>query len=280
VWDARLSESERALAKSNFDRPRWPLAQTITWIASPKIETLAHYEARFLGLTRARITNQKIEAIAHSNNAILGVGYAGAALGAEGLASHNPDAVDELLKALRWDKLKALGPDHKPLPPEFWDAQSSSDPGTWPDVWFLREDVLRQWPALETATECGSQAGVSLEAKAGKEAGAPPPKQAPQSASLTENVRDRSPAETGRVGGRKSGEKRRGDRAWVPDATKLAKEAYSRNPAASNDNIASEIDSNWKRSDVEPPGHRTLSEFVSGLRGTGELPQRRPSLPK
>jgi hypothetical protein len=147
------------------------------WIGCPKIDTLAHYEARFFGLTRARITNQKIAAIARSNNAILRAsGHAGVAAGAESPASHNADPVDELLKALRWGKLKAIGP-HAPLPPEFWDGQSS-DPGTWPDLWFLSGEVLRLWPALDEtpAAEGGSRAGTSLEAK-GEEVTALTPQQ-------------------------------------------------------------------------------------------------------
>jgi hypothetical protein len=273
--DAWLSESARAL--ENFDKPRWPLAQTLEWIANPKIETLADYEAAFSGRMHARITSQRVRALVRSRDAILGA--LGRASPDGGLARRNPDAVDELLRALRWDKLRAIDRDNNPLPPEFWDAQSSADPGTWPDVRFLREDVLRLWPAIDTAAaEGGSRA--SLEAMAGKEAAARLPKQALQGAPNTANGRDMSPAEMGRAGGKKSGEDRRARRKWVLHATDLAKAAYSRDPTASNDRIAEEIADTWKLQDVDCPGHRTLSKFVSELRRDGQLRKRSASLPK
>jgi hypothetical protein len=224
---------------------------------------------------RARITNQQIAANQRSNEAILrAMGRAGS----ERLATRNPDAVEELLKALRWDKLRAIGHD-QPLPPEFWDAQSSADPGTWPAVRFLREDVLRLWPAIDTAAaEGGSRA--SLEAMAGKEAAAQMPSHAPQSVPDAADVRNMSPAETGRAGGIKSGEVRRADRKWVSQATALAKAACSRNPAASHAGIARDIANSWNLDDGDCQGDDTLARFVSSMRKNGELPQRRPSLRK
>jgi hypothetical protein len=151
--DAGLSESERALAQSNYDEPRWPLARAIVWFGSPKIEALAHYEATFFGRTLARITKQQVRANARKSEFVLrALGCSDAAVGtAEGLASHNQDEVDELLGALRWGKLQAIGPDNKPLPPEFWDDQSSVDPRKWPNVRFWRDDVLRERPAASTS---------------------------------------------------------------------------------------------------------------------------------
>jgi hypothetical protein len=137
--DAKLSERERALAQSNYDEPRWPLARALVWFANPKIEALAHYEATFLGRTLARIIKQQIAATAH-----------------------NPDEVDELLGALKADKLRAIGPDNKPLPPEFWDDQSSLDPRTWPEARVRREDVLRERPGVEMpAGDASPQAAAS-----------------------------------------------------------------------------------------------------------------------
>jgi hypothetical protein len=96
----------------------------------------------------------------------------------------------------------------------------------------------------------------------------------------TTDLANISPAEIGRVGGKKSGERRRAGRQWVPHATELAEAASSRDPAASNERIAGAIADNWKLREVECPGHRTLSAFVSKLRASGKLPQRSGSLPK
>jgi hypothetical protein len=141
----------------------------------------------------------------------------------------------------------------------------------------LYESVIIKWDDVKrlTQTDVDEQTRVARNEAA---AAAPPPKQAPQNASVTESARDVSPVETGRAGGKKSAEKRREKREkWVPHARELAKEAYLRNPAASNDDIASEIESSWKLGDVDCPGHGTLWVFVSDLRKSGDLPQRRPS---
>jgi hypothetical protein len=175
-----LSESERALAQKYYDEPLWLLTQTLAWIASPKIETLAHYEAAYSGRTHARITNQQIAGMVRSNEAILkSLGRAGGAAGTEGLATHNSDEVDELLKALKTGKLKAIGPGNQPLPTEYWYDQSSVDPRTWPKVLFLRDDVLRLWPAVDTVAPAG-----------GLRAGA-----APQRSSSEASARNMSPAD-------------------------------------------------------------------------------------
>jgi hypothetical protein len=74
---------------------------------------------------------------------------------ADGLASVNP--AYELLTALKAAKLRAIGPDHNELPPEFWDDQSF-DPETWPNVRFRREDMLRLWPDVETLRSTAAKA--------------------------------------------------------------------------------------------------------------------------
>jgi hypothetical protein len=93
-------------------------------------------------------------------------------------------------------------------------------------------------------------------------------------ASSTANARNLSPAEIGRVGGKKSGESRRASRKWVPHATMLARAVCSRDPAASNEDIAVAIADEWKLHDVDYPGPKTLSRFVSELRANGQLPQK------
>jgi hypothetical protein len=278
--DAGLSESERALARSYYDERRWPLARTLAWIASPTIETLAHYEAVFLGRTLARITKQQFAAGARGRQAVLrALGYPGAAVGAEGPASHNPDEVDELLGALKADKLRAIGPDNNPMPPEFWDDQSSVDPRTWPNVRFRREDVRRLWPAVDAvAAEGGSRAAAPLEAEAGEEVAelAATQQHDPSAA----NVRSTSPAELGRAGGKRSGAVRRGKMIWPIHANEIAQAAYLANAAQSDESIASEIGAGWKLDKVDCPEHKTLTVFVSELRTSGLLPPRSASLPK
>jgi hypothetical protein len=99
-------------------------------------------------------------------------------------------------------------------------------------------------------------------------------KQAQKETSGAANARNRSPAEIGRAGGKKSGESRRASRKWVPLATTLAQAAYLREPAASNEDIAGEIADKWNLREVNYPGPKTLSRFVSELRASGQLPQK------
>jgi hypothetical protein len=81
-----------------------------------------------------------------------------------GLVSKNP--AHELLTALKAGELKAIGPDHKELPPEFWDDKSV-DLRTWREVRFRREDMLREWPGAEAMAKDGSEGSASPpEAKA------------------------------------------------------------------------------------------------------------------
>jgi hypothetical protein len=82
-----------------------------------------------------------------------------------------------------------------------------------------------------------------------------------------------SATETGRRGGKKSGEVRRESRPWVPHAEKLA---LAVDPNLSNEAIATEISGGWKRPDVDPPGIRTLMRFVAKLRSGAILPPRKP----
>ena len=82
-----------------------------------------------------------------------------------------------------------------------------------------------------------------------------------------------SATESGRRGGKKSGEVRRKSRPWVPHAEELA---LAVDPNLSNEAIATEISGDWKRHDVDPPGIRTLTPFIAGLRTGGKLPQRKP----
>jgi hypothetical protein len=88
------------------------------------------------------------------------------------------------------------------------------------------------------------------------------------------NARNLSPAEIGRAGGKKSGESRRASRKWVPHATMLAQAVCSREPAASNEDIAVAIADEWKLHDVDYPGPKTLSRFVSEQRASRQLPKK------
>jgi hypothetical protein len=90
-----------------------------------------------------------------------------------------------------------------------------------------------------------------------------------------ERIRARVRSEIGRLGGNAA----RKESPWVPHATQLAIAAYSADPSASNDKLADEVLGSWKLSSVKPPGHRTLTGFISRLRGH-ELPQRTRSFRK
>src|SRR3984885_13794759 len=105
---SETSETTRALAKSYFDEQRWPLRHALHWIACQKIEALA--------LTPEELRGRRWQALMYKGDA-------------DGLASVNP--AYELLTALKAAKVRAIGPDHNELPPEFWDDQSF-DPETWP----------------------------------------------------------------------------------------------------------------------------------------------------
>ena len=80
-----------------------------------------------------------------------------------------------------------------------------------------------------------------------------------------------SATESGRRGGKRSGEVRRESRRWIPHAEELA---LAVDPHLSNEAIATEISGSWKSQDVDPPGTRTLVGFVAKLRTDGKLPQR------
>jgi hypothetical protein len=87
-------------------------------------------------------------------------------------------------------------------------------------------------------------------------------------------------ANTQSIAGKKSGEVRRANRAWVSHATELAIHACDRNPQASNETIAGLIADNWKLEQISPPGPRTLTGFVAELRKGHKLPHRTGSLQK
>lgn len=125
VGDSEPSETAGVRAKSYFDDFRWPLRHALNWIACRKIEALT--------LTPEELRSLRLQA-----------SYKG---DADGLASANP--AFELLTALKAGKLRAIGPDHNELPPEFWDAQFF-DPETWPTVRYRRDDMLHLWPGVET----------------------------------------------------------------------------------------------------------------------------------
>lgn len=84
----------------------------------------------------------------------------------------------------------------------------------------------------------------------------------------------------GKAGGKKSGAVRKENRPWKPHAAELAKEAYSNDGDVSNESFADAISDRWRLKEPECPGHRTLTTFVSELRKSGQLPQRRGSFRK
>ena len=135
-------ETARTLAKSYFDEPRWPLHHALNWIACRRIEALTLAPEELLSLRLQATYKGRVD----------------------GLDCKNP--AHELLTALKKGRLKAIGPDNKELPPEFWDGKSEYR--TWPEVRFRRDDMLRLWPDRETpAVDDSTQKGAGApEAKA------------------------------------------------------------------------------------------------------------------
>jgi hypothetical protein len=123
--DSEPSGRAGVRAKSYFDDLRWPLRHALNWIACRKIEALT--------LTPDELRSRRWQALMYKGDAT-------------GVASVNP--AFELLTAFKAGKLRAIGPDHNQLPPEFWDDQSF-DPKTWRNVRCRRDDMLRLWPASE-----------------------------------------------------------------------------------------------------------------------------------
>jgi hypothetical protein len=124
IGDGGLSETARSLARSYFDEPRWPLRHALNWIACRKIEALL--------LMPEELRSLRGRAVLYGADT--------------SLVSKNP--ARELLTALKADKLRAIGPDHKELPPEFWDDKHV-EVSIWPEVRFRRDDMTRVWPAIE-----------------------------------------------------------------------------------------------------------------------------------
>ena len=93
-------------------------------------------------------------------------------------------------------------------------------------------------------------------------------------------LRQQLRAEHGRPGGTESGKVRREKREWVPHATELAKQICSEHPDWSHGKVAEEIAIGWKLNPDICRSHRTLENFVSDRRKSGQLPQRTLSLRK
>ncbi len=74
--------------------------------------------------------------------------------------------------------------------------------------------------------------------------------------------------------GRKSGEKRRKTRPWVPHAEELAKQSRRQHPEYSQDDLASDVWSGWKLKIPEAPGPGTLKKHISAMIKAGTLPPR------
>ena len=109
------------LSKSYFDEPRWPIRRVLRWVARRKVEGLTDdYDSR-----RFRAIMLEV------NDGVL--------------VSKNPP--DDLVDALRAGRMKAIGPEGDDLHVMRWDKVLAHDLRTWPDVWFRREDVLREFPA-------------------------------------------------------------------------------------------------------------------------------------
>jgi hypothetical protein len=131
-------------------------------------------------------------------------------------------------------------------------------------------NVTLAWADVERL----AQADFERELRKASTPASPPTEQAPQSTSSAANVRNLSSAEFGRAGGKKSAEIRRARRKWIPHATKLAKAACLREPTASHARIANLIADDWELPEVDYPGSRWLSGFVSKLRTSGQLPKK------
>ena len=132
-------------------------------------------------------------------------------------------------------------------------------------------NVTLAWADVERL----AQADFERELREASGPASPSSQQAPQSTSSAATARNLSSAEFGRAGGKKSAEIRRARRKWVPHATKLAKAACLREPTASHARIANLVADDWELPEVDYPGSRWLSGFVSKLRTSGQLPKNK-----
>lgn len=75
--------------------------------------------------------------------------------------------------------------------------------------------------------------------------------------------------------GIESGNRRRAkaEKTWKAHALELAQQARKDDPSLSQHRLADEITFKW-RLDTPPPGHTTLTNFISTLEKTGTLPRR------
>ena len=140
------------LLKSYFDEPRWPLNRVVPWIAIRNVEAFT--------LTYEDISHLRHKAVILKGNDGI-------------LISKNP--FEELVVALRADKIKAVGSANRELPPAVWDTVLSHDLRTWPEgglLRFPREDVLRLFPyptVDENKTESVKAATLGLTVTGPKE---------------------------------------------------------------------------------------------------------------
>jgi hypothetical protein len=126
-----MPSSEDRLARSYFDEPLWPLGHVLAWIRFRSIELLTvNYED---------IRSLHFQARMYKTSPW-----------PSPLVTESP-AVD-LHKRLKAGKIEAIRPNGEKVSAVFW-HKGSSNPRTWPEVWFRQDDVLREWPQRGTGGE-------------------------------------------------------------------------------------------------------------------------------
>jgi hypothetical protein len=121
-----LSDTASVLAQSHYDEPYWPPLHVLAWI---RFRTPA-----FLNVCYDEIRSLQFRALSYKTSAW-----------PSPLISENP--ADILRKRLKADKIEAIRPDGSKAEAVTW-YRVGHDPSTWPEVLFLRRDVLREWPEL------------------------------------------------------------------------------------------------------------------------------------
>ena len=125
------SSAEDRLARSYFDEPLWPLEPVFSW-------------SRFRSIDLLTVSYEDIRSLHFQARMYKTSPWPSP------LATESP-AVD-LHKRLKAGKIEAIRPNGEIVSAVFW-HKVSSNPRTWPEVWFRREDVLRLYKELGSGEE-------------------------------------------------------------------------------------------------------------------------------